>query len=86
MATFIQAFGKFGARLKREPTVRLEELADRIAELTGQRPSQVTATLLVNRRLIVSLDRRPKFHASVGSGGAEPAAGGKGLVAADVAA
>jgi len=28
----------------------------------------------VKRRLIVSLDRRPKFHTSVGSGGAEPAA------------
>jgi hypothetical protein len=42
----IQAFVKFGPRLQRQPTVRLEQLAERLAELTGLRPSQVMSVLL----------------------------------------
>ena len=45
MASFIRAIALFGPRLVRQPTVRLEELAERIAELTGLRTSQVTSVL-----------------------------------------
>ena len=46
MATLIEAFVRYGPRLKRQPTVRLDELSVRLAELTGLRPSQVMPVLL----------------------------------------
>ena len=45
MATFIQAVTKFAPRLHRQPTIRMEELAERLAELTGLRSSQATMML-----------------------------------------
>jgi hypothetical protein len=45
MATFIQAVTKYAPRLRRQPTIRMEELSERLAELTGLRSSQANMML-----------------------------------------
>jgi hypothetical protein len=58
MAAFIESIVKYGAKLKLQPTVRLEELAERIAELTGLRTSQVISVLLELSSALVHYNRR----------------------------
>lgn len=45
MATFIQAVAQYGPRLKRLPRVRLDEMAIRLADITGVRKGEVTRVL-----------------------------------------
>ncbi|MCB0216049.1 MAG: hypothetical protein KDH92_05395 [Chloroflexi bacterium] len=58
MATFIQAVTRYAPRLHRQPTIRIEELAERLAELTGLRSSQATMVLQELSAALVHYCRR----------------------------
>jgi len=53
MATFIEAVTKYGPRLRRQPTIRLERLAARLADTTGLRPSETMMVLLELRAALL---------------------------------
>jgi hypothetical protein len=58
MATMIEAYVAYGPKLKRKPTVRLDELSERLADTTGLRPSQVMMVLLELKASLLHYNRR----------------------------
>lgn len=58
MATLIEAFVAYGPKLKRKPTVRLDDLSERLADTTGLRPSQVMMVLLELKASLLHYNRR----------------------------
>lgn len=80
MATLIQAYVAYGPKLRRKPTVRLDELSERLSDTTGLRPSQVMMVLLELKASLLHYNRRGAPLELPGIGTFTPSVGGDGRI------